>query len=31
MGRRVELHAPGFLSPYFQDRVRTEAEVLYAA
>lgn len=31
IGRRVELHTPGFLSPYFRDRVRAEAEVLYAA
>ena len=31
MGRRVELHTPGFLSPYFRDRVRAEAQVLYAA
>lgn len=31
MGRRVELHTPGFLSPYFRDRVRAEAEDLYAA
>jgi predicted nucleotidyltransferase len=31
VGRRVELHTPGFLSPYFRDRVRAEAKVLYAA
>ena len=31
IGRRVELHTPGFLSPYFRDRVRAEAQVLYAA
>jgi predicted nucleotidyltransferase len=31
MGRRVELHMPGFLSPYFRDRVRAEAQVLCAA
>jgi len=31
IGRRVELHTPGFLSPYFRDRIRAEAEVLYAA
>ncbi len=31
LGRRVELHTPGFLSPYFRDRVQAEAQVLYAA
>jgi len=31
IGRRVELHTPGFLSPYFRDRVRAEAQVLHAA
>jgi len=31
IGRRVELHTPGFLSAYFRDKVRTEAQVLYAA
>jgi predicted nucleotidyltransferase len=31
MGRAVELHTAGFLSPYFRDRVRAEAQVLYAA
>ena len=25
-----ELHTPGFLSRYFRDQVRREAEVLYA-
>ena len=31
IGRVVDLHTPGFLSPYFRDRVRAEAQVLYAA
>lgn len=31
IGRAVELHTPGFLSPYFRDQVRAEAEVLYAS
>ena len=30
LGRPVELHTPGFLSRYFRDQVRSEAEVLYA-
>ena len=30
LGRRVELHTPGFLSRYFRDRVQSEAEELYA-
>ncbi len=29
VGRRVDLNTPGFLSPYFRDRVRAEAEVLF--
>lgn len=31
IGRPVDLHTPGFLSPYFREQVRAEAEVLYAA
>ena len=31
IGRRVELHTPGFLSAYFRDKVLAEAQVLYAA
>ncbi|MBI3982851.1 MAG: nucleotidyltransferase family protein [Gemmatimonadetes bacterium] len=31
IGRPVELHTPGFLSPHFREQVRAEAEVLYAA
>jgi predicted nucleotidyltransferase len=31
MGRRVDLSTPGFLSPYFRDRVVREAVDLYAA
>jgi hypothetical protein len=31
LGRRVELHTPGFLSRYFRDQVVAEAELLYAA
>ena len=30
LGRRVDLNTPGFLSPYFRDRVLAEAEVQYA-
>lgn len=30
-GRRVDLNTPGFLSPYFRDRVQAEAAVLYDA
>ena len=30
IGRRVELHTPGFLSRYFRDKVRVEAEIQYA-
>lgn len=31
IGRSVELHTPGFLSPYFREQVRAQAQVLYAA
>jgi hypothetical protein len=31
LGRQVDLQTPGFLSPYFRDRVLAEAEVLYDA
>jgi uncharacterized protein len=31
IGREVELHTPGFLSPYFRDEVLREAEVQYDA
>lgn len=31
IGRPVDLHTPGFLSPYFREQVRAAAEVLYAA
>jgi len=31
MGRRVDLHTPGFLSRYFRDEVIGKAEVLYDA
>ena len=31
LGRRVDLNTPGFLSPYFRDRVLAEAEPLYGA
>jgi uncharacterized protein len=29
LGRKVDLNTPGFLSPYFRDRVLAEAEVQY--
>jgi len=29
LGRRVDLNTPGFLSPYFRDRVMAEAETVY--
>ena len=29
LGRRVDLNTPGFLSPYFRDRVLAEAEIQY--
>ncbi|MBE3068682.1 MAG: nucleotidyltransferase family protein [Planctomycetes bacterium] len=31
LDHRVDLNTPGFLSPYFRDRVLAEAEVLYGA
>ena len=31
LGRKVDLHTPGFLSPYFRDQVLSEAEVQYVA
>ncbi|MBW1991909.1 MAG: nucleotidyltransferase family protein [Deltaproteobacteria bacterium] len=31
LGHKVELHTPGFLSPYFREQVIKEAEVQYAA
>jgi hypothetical protein len=31
MERKVDLHTPGFLSPYFRDQVIEEAVVQYAA
>jgi len=31
LGRKVDLHTPGFLSPYFRDEVVAEAEVQYEA
>jgi len=31
LGHKVDLNTPGFLSPYFRDRVLAEAEVLYDA
>ncbi len=31
LGRKVDLHTPGSLSPYFRDHVVAEAEVQYAA
>lgn len=31
LGRKVDLHTPGFLSPYFRQQVLDEAEVLYDA
>lgn len=30
LGRKVDLHTPGFLSRFFRDRVVREAEVQYA-
>ena len=29
LGRKVDLNTPGFLSPYFRDRVLSEAEIQY--
>ena len=31
LGRKVDLNTRGFLSPYFRDRVLSEAEVQYVA
>jgi uncharacterized protein len=31
LGRRVDLNTPGFLSPYFRDKVQAEGAVLYDA
>ena len=31
LGRRVDLHTPGFLSKYFRDEVLAEARELYVA
>ena len=31
LGRKVDLHTPQYLSPYFRDEVLAEAEVQYAA
>ncbi|HZO30422.1 MAG TPA: nucleotidyltransferase family protein [Chloroflexota bacterium] len=31
LGRRVDLNTPGFLSPYFRNKVQAEATVLYDA
>jgi uncharacterized protein len=31
IGRPVDLHTAGFLSRYFRDTVREDAEILYAA
>ncbi|MDI6854871.1 MAG: nucleotidyltransferase family protein [Deltaproteobacteria bacterium] len=31
LGHKVELHTPGFLSPYFRDQVIDEAEIQYVA
>jgi len=31
LDHKVDLNTPGFLSPYFRDRVLAEAEVLYGA
>lgn len=30
LGRKADLNTPGFLSPYFRDRVLAETEVAYA-
>ena len=30
LGRKVEIHTPGFLSKYFRDKVLAEAKVQYA-
>ena len=31
LGRKVELHTPAFLSPYFRDKVLAESEIQYVA
>ena len=31
LGRKVDMNTPGFLSPYYRDRVMAEAEVQYDA
>ena len=31
MGRKVDLNTPGFLSPYYRDRILAEAQVHYDA
>ena len=31
LGRKVDLHTPGFLSRYFRDQVMAEAQVQYVA
>ncbi len=31
LGRQVDLHTPQFLSPYFREQVRAEAQVQFAA
>ncbi len=31
LGRKVDLNTPGFLSPYYRDRVLAEAQVQYDA
>ena len=31
LGRKVDLNTPGFLSPYYRDRILTEAQVQYDA
>ena len=31
LGRKVDLHTPGFLSPYFREEVLSEAQVQYDA
>ena len=31
LGRKVDLHTPQFLSPYFRERALAEAEVQYVA
>src|SRR5678815_1684688 len=31
LGRQVDLNTPGFISPYFRDKVQAEAVVLYDA